>query len=61
MRSGTEFTRTSVNRKEITGVLALFICAVMIALALPDASSFDFWIGIGAYAIALLVVVAWLT
>lgn len=47
--------------KNIVGVLALFICTVMITMSLPDASSLDFWIGIGAYAIALLVVVVWLT
>ncbi|MEI6302727.1 MAG: hypothetical protein WCR74_14890 [Betaproteobacteria bacterium] len=47
--------------KSIVGVLTLFVCTVMIALALPDTSTFDFWIGICAYTIALLVVVVWLT
>ncbi len=50
-----------MNRKEIMGVLALVICTLLLALALPDPPTFDFWIGMGAYTIALLAVVVWLT
>jgi hypothetical protein len=50
-----------MNRREIMGVLALVICTALIALVLPSPPAFDFWIGMGAYTIALLAVIAWLS